>query len=98
MWTGMTSEVEDYCRSCAVCAVSKSTNAMPAGKLVPMPIPERVWDSVGVDFTGPLPVTASGNNSIMAHRGSLQQDDQAEGVQDDHYRHRVGPSCCWTRC
>jgi hypothetical protein len=33
---------------------------------VPMPIPERVWDSVGVDFTGPLPVTASGNNSIMA--------------------------------
>ena len=66
VWTGMSNEVEDYCRSCAVCAVSKSTNAMPAGKLVPMPIPERVWDSVGVDFTGPLPVTASGNNSIMA--------------------------------
>jgi predicted aspartyl protease/transposase InsO family protein len=66
VWTGMTSEVEDYCRSCAVCAVSKGSNAMPAGKLVPMPIPERVWDSVGVDFTGPLPVTANGNDSIMA--------------------------------
>ena len=66
VWTGMTSEVEDYCRSCAVCAVSKSTNAMPAGLLVPMPIPERVWDSVGVDFTGPLPETERGHNSIMA--------------------------------
>ena len=66
VWTGMTSEVEDYCRGCAVCAVSKGSNAMPAGKLVPMPIPERVWDSVGVDFTGPLPVTARGNDSIMA--------------------------------
>ena len=62
----MTSEVEDYCRGCAVCAVSKGSNAMPAGKLVPMPIPERVWDSVGVDFTAPLPATARGNDSIMA--------------------------------
>ena len=66
VWTGMTKEVEDYCRSCAVCAVSKSSSEMPAGLLVPMPIPERTWDSVGVDFTGPLPVTARGNNSIMA--------------------------------
>lgn len=65
VWTGMTNEVEDYCRGCAVCAVNKSSNAMPAGKLMPLPIPERVWDSVGVDFTGPLPETPSGNNSIM---------------------------------
>ena len=66
VWTGMTKEVEDYCRSCAVCAVNKSSSEVPAGLLVPMPIPERVWDSVGVDFTGPLPVTAKGYNSIMA--------------------------------
>ena len=66
VWTGMTSEVEDYCRGCAVCAVNKTSNTMPAGKLVPMPIPERPWDSVGVDFTGPLPETKRGNNSIMA--------------------------------
>ena len=65
VWTGMTSEVEDYCRSCAVCAVNKGSNALPAGKLMPLPIPERVWDSVGVDFTGPLPPTERGNNSIM---------------------------------
>ena len=66
VWTGMTSEVEDYCRSCTVCAVSKGSVTKPAGTLRPMPIPERVWDSVGVDFTGPLPVTKRGNNSIMA--------------------------------
>ena len=65
VWTGMTSEVEDYCRSCAVCAVSKSSSAKLAGELRPMPIPERVWDSVGVDFTGPLKETARGHNSIM---------------------------------
>ena len=66
VWTGMTKEVEEYCRGCAVCAVNKSSNELPAGTLRPMPIAERVWDSVGVDFTGPLPETASGYNSIMA--------------------------------
>jgi len=66
VWAGMTNEVEDYCRSCAVCAVNKSSNAKLAGQLRPMPIPERVWDSVGVDFTGPLPMTERGHNSIMA--------------------------------
>ena len=66
VWTGLTKEVEDYCRGCAVCAASKGANSLPAGTLVPMPIPERVWDSVGVDFTGPLPETEKGHNSIMA--------------------------------
>ena len=66
VWTGMTNEVEDYCRGCEVCAVNKGSNTLPAGQLVPLPIPERVWDSVGVDFTGPLPETANGSNSIMA--------------------------------
>ena len=97
VWVGMTNEVEDYCRSCAVCAVSKSTNAMPAGKLVPMPIPERVWDSVGVDFTGPLPVTASGNNSIMAivDRFSKMLRLRACNTTITGIRQ---VDCCWMRC
>ena len=65
IWTGMSKEVEDYCRSCQVCAVCKGSNELPAGKLQPMPIPDRPWDSVGVDFTGPLPPTKEGHNSIM---------------------------------
>ena len=66
VWVGLTSEVEDYCRSCAVCAANKISNEMPAGLLRPLPIPERVWDSVGVDFVGPLPVSKEGYDSIMA--------------------------------
>ncbi|MGI4793839.1 MAG: RNase H-like domain-containing protein, partial [Janthinobacterium lividum] len=66
VWDGMSKEVADYCRGCAVCAVTKTASTAPAGQLVPLPIPERAWDSVGIDFTGPLPVTAAGYNSIMA--------------------------------
>ena len=58
---GLTREVENYCRSCAVCAVNRSSN----GLLKPLAIPERVWDSVGVDFVGPLPTSKEGHDSIL---------------------------------
>ena len=48
-----------------------------------MPIPERVWDSVGVDFTGPLPETASGYNSIMAIVDRFSKMVTLQAVQDD---------------
>ena len=65
VWAGLTKEVEDYCRSCAVCAVNRSSNELPAGLLKPLPIPEQVWDSVGVDFVGPLPTSKEGHDSIL---------------------------------
>ena len=65
VWSGMTKEVEDYCRSCAVCCANKSSNELPAGLLKPLPIPERVWDSVGVDFVGPLPASREGHDYIL---------------------------------
>jgi transposase InsO family protein len=65
VWSGMTKEVEDYCRSCAVCSANKSSNDLPAGLLKPLPIPERVWDSVGIDFVGPFPKSKEGNDYIL---------------------------------
>ena len=66
VWDGMSKEVADWCRSCAVCAAVKTSSSMKAGQLRPLPVPERAWDSVSVDFTGPLPRTEAGHNSIMA--------------------------------
>jgi hypothetical protein len=65
VWIGMTKEVEDYCRSCAVCAASKTSNELPAGTLRPLPIPLSVWDSIGIDFVGPLPRSKEGHDCIL---------------------------------
>ena len=65
VWDGMTREVEDYCRSCVTCAVNKSTNQRPGGALRQLPIPAQPWDSIGIDFVGPLPPSDSGNDCIM---------------------------------
>ena len=65
VWVGLTKEVEDYCRSCAVCAANKISNELPAGLLKPLPIPESPWDSVGIDFVGPLPMSKEGHDYIL---------------------------------
>lgn len=64
-WKGMWKEVEDYCHSCVACAANKSSNSKPGGMLHPLPIPTHAWESIGIDFIGPLPTTSQGNDMIM---------------------------------
>jgi hypothetical protein len=61
----MWKEVEDYCNSCVACAANKGSNSKPAGTLRPLPIPKHAWESIGVDFFGPLPTTSQGNDMVM---------------------------------
>lgn len=65
VWDGMTREVEDYCRSCVTCAIHKSANQRPGGVLRQLPIPAEPWDSIGIDFVGPLPPSTKGNDCIL---------------------------------
>ena len=41
--------------SCGACAASKDTNSKPRGLLHSLPIPDRPWQSISIDFLGPLP-------------------------------------------
>jgi len=45
--------------------VNKSSNAKPAGLLQPLPIPERSWEVVSMDFITNLPKTTSGHDAIL---------------------------------
>ena len=42
--------VKRYVASCEVCARNKSSRHAPYGKLQPLPIPERAWQSLSMDF------------------------------------------------
>ncbi len=44
-----------YVRSCSVCAMSSTPRHLPVGKLVPLPIPQRPWSHMGIDFVTDLP-------------------------------------------
>ena len=45
----MSYDIEWYCKTCGICMTSKDAN------IHSLPIPTRPWQSIGLDFMGPLP-------------------------------------------
>ena len=54
-WPSMSHDIESYCKTCGMCMTTKDANSKPTGLLHSLPIPDRPWQSIGMDFMGPLP-------------------------------------------
>lgn len=54
-WPRMRQFVNEYIRTCDVCARNKMPRHTPHGQLHPLPIPEGPWHSVSMDFIVELP-------------------------------------------
>jgi hypothetical protein len=54
-WPGMRKYIMDYVGGCDICQRSKSSNHKPYGLLQPLPIADRPWASISVDFITQLP-------------------------------------------
>ncbi len=63
-WKGMKKYVTDYVHGCLTCARSKSLRHKKYGLLQPLPIPERPWASISMDFIEQLP-ESDGYDSIL---------------------------------
>ena len=55
MWLGIHSFIKDYCKSCTNCTRSKAPQHRPYGNLQQLPIPEKPWNSISMDFIEQLP-------------------------------------------
>ena len=56
-WPSMGTDIELFCSLCTSCQVTKDLNQKLSGLLHSLPIPDRPWQSIGMDFIGPLPVS-----------------------------------------
>ena len=54
-WEGMRSQVTQFVKSCDVCQRGKTPRHKPYGLLQPLPIPEKPWQSISMDFITGLP-------------------------------------------
>ena len=63
-WPHLSRDIAEYVQSCDLCQRNKSAHTKPAGKLLPLPIPDGKWEVVTVDFVVSLPQTASGFDAI----------------------------------
>ncbi|GBG85010.1 hypothetical protein CBR_g39474 [Chara braunii] len=58
--------VKDYVAECPTCQEVNSANHLPYGLLQPLPIPEGRWQSISMDFIGPLrPPAPRGHDAIL---------------------------------
>ncbi|KAK8951688.1 hypothetical protein KSP39_PZI004152 [Platanthera zijinensis] len=63
-WKRMKAEVLTYIQQCTVCQRCKTDNQRPAGLLQPLPIPDRVWQDISMDFIDGLP-KSKGKSTIF---------------------------------
>ena len=63
-WPQMWDDVELYVKTCLVCQQDKIEQRPTAGLLEPLPIPERPWESISMDFITCLP-KSEGCSNIM---------------------------------
>ena len=50
----MSHDIELDCKTCGTCATSKDANNKPTSLLHSLLIPNRPWQSIGLDSMGPL--------------------------------------------
>ncbi|KAK3544488.1 hypothetical protein QTP86_013138 [Hemibagrus guttatus] len=54
-WLSLASDVEGHVRACPTCAQARTSRQLPEGLLEPLPIPQRPWSHLSVDFLTDLP-------------------------------------------
>lgn len=63
-WSKLRAEVKEYVRSCDVCQRVKTGHQFPGGLLQPLPILDKVWEHISLDFIDRLPFSL-GKDCIM---------------------------------
>lgn len=63
-WPELRASVRIYVQSCVTCGRNKPRRHKPYGRLQPLPIPERPWDSISMDFIEQLP-NSNGFTAIL---------------------------------
>uniref|UniRef100_A0A8C5N3N2 Gypsy retrotransposon integrase-like protein 1 n=1 Tax=Leptobrachium leishanense TaxID=445787 RepID=A0A8C5N3N2_9ANUR len=63
-WPALRQDVKQFVSVCDVCARNKSQRNLPVGLLQPLPIPDRPWSHISMDFIVDLPAS-KGNTVIL---------------------------------
>lgn len=63
-WPSLSTDVITFIHNCIICQTTKSSRQSPAGLLQPLPIPQRPWSHIAVDFITDLP-NSQGHTTIL---------------------------------
>lgn len=63
-WSSIRTDTITFIQNCTICNTSKSPRQLPAGLLHPLPIPQRPWSHIAIDFVTDLPLS-QGHTTIL---------------------------------
>jgi hypothetical protein len=70
-WPGMDDNIAKYVTSCDACQRNKPSMQKTMGPLMPLPIPERPWQTFTMDLITQLPRSRSGHDAIVVYCDKL---------------------------
>jgi transposase InsO family protein len=83
-WPRMYKDIDNYVKSCMLCAQHNPRRQKTPGKLRPIKPPEGVWQLVAMDFHGPInPASQRGNKYIITLTDILSKFMIAKAVRDN---------------
>lgn len=64
-WPRMTEDIRTFVRNCYACGRNTVWRDRKKGLLHPLPVPERIWSEISMDYITDLPETKSGNRHLL---------------------------------
>jgi hypothetical protein len=61
----MGDNIRQFVRNCDSCAANKAWRTRRQGFLKPLPIPDRVWSEISIDFVTDLPESEGCTNMVV---------------------------------
>ena len=61
----MSKDIRKHVKECDACQRTKASTQSSVGELHPLPIPQRPWQSIGMDYLGSIPMSKSGHDMIL---------------------------------
>jgi hypothetical protein len=62
-WNNMMKDIQSYVQTCEICQKCKSERKLPAGLLGTVPPPTAIFQTLHIDFIGPLPPSSGGRRN-----------------------------------
>jgi hypothetical protein len=102
-WPGFVEDIRRFVRNCRTCGRTKIWRDRKQGLLQPLPVPERQWQDISMDFIGPLPesqghqhilviVDRLGKGVILVPCKEINAEEVAKAMINVFYRQHGMPS------
>jgi hypothetical protein len=96
-WLNQSEQVRQFIRNCDVCGSATIWRQKKWGLLKPLPVPDRIWSEISIDFITGLPETPEGHTVCEGHHrqtGKGSPVQRSQGPDSGSHGREIHPKLC----